>query len=49
LATANNALELSEQITQTMPAAVMAPLSDEWQGLNRDLQNTAQFLLASLP
>jgi hypothetical protein len=28
---------------------VVAPLSDELERLNRDLDNTAQFILASLP
>jgi hypothetical protein len=49
LAAAASALDLSEQITQTMPVEVVAPLSDEWDRLNRDVTNTAEFLLASLP
>jgi hypothetical protein len=32
-----------------VPSAVISPLSNELEQLNRDLNNTAQFLLASLP
>jgi hypothetical protein len=49
LAVATTALEMSGQLVQTMPSAVVAPLSDELERLNRDLDNTAQFILASLP
>ena len=49
LAAASTALEMSSQLTQTMPAAMVAPLADELERLNRDLDNTAQFILASLP
>ena len=49
LAAATAALELGGQITRTVPSAVVAPLSDELERLNRDLDSTAQFLLASLP
>jgi hypothetical protein len=49
LAAAGTALDLSEQVAQDMPARVVAPLADEWQRVNQDLKNTAEFLLASLP
>jgi hypothetical protein len=49
LAAATTALEMSGQLAQTMPSAVVAPLSDELARLNQDLDNTAQFILASLP
>ncbi|MCX6923428.1 MAG: hypothetical protein NT154_09515 [Verrucomicrobia bacterium] len=49
LATATAALELGGQIARTAPGAVFAPLTDELARLNRDLDNTAQFLLASVP
>jgi hypothetical protein len=49
LAAATTVLEMSGQLAQTVPSAVVAPLSDELERLNRDLNNTAQFLLASLP
>jgi hypothetical protein len=49
LAAARTALEMSGQLAQTMPSAVVAPLSDELARLNQDLDNTAQFILASLP
>ena len=49
LAAATTALQLGNQMVRTMPTAVVAPLSDEWERLNRDLDKTAQFLLASLP
>jgi hypothetical protein len=49
LAAATTALQLGNQVVQTMPSAVVSPLSDELDRLNRDLDKTAQFLLASLP
>jgi len=49
LAAAGTALDLSQQAAQTVPTAVVAPLSDEWQRVNRDLEKTTEFLLASLP
>ncbi len=49
LAGATTALEMSTQLAQTVPYAMVAPLSDELERLNRDLDNTAQFILASLP
>jgi hypothetical protein len=49
LAAATTALEMGGQLAQTVPSAVVAPLSDELARLNRDLDNTAQFILASLP
>ena len=49
LAAASTAVGLGEQVTQTMPAALVSPLSDEWQRLDRDLNKTFDFLSASLP
>lgn len=49
LAGVTTALDMSGQMAQTMPSAMVAPLSVELERLNRDLDNTAQFLLASLP
>jgi hypothetical protein len=49
LAAATTALHLGDQMVRTVPTAVVAPLSDELERLNRDLDKTAQFLLASLP
>jgi len=49
LAAATTAWEMSARLAQTVPSAVVAPLSDELARLNRDLDNTAQFILASLP
>ncbi len=49
LAAAATALELGGQIPETVPPVVVAPLSDELERLHRDLDSTAQFLLASLP
>jgi ferric-dicitrate binding protein FerR (iron transport regulator) len=42
-------LEMGERMPDTMPALVMAPLSDEWARVDHDLQNTKQVLLASFP
>ena len=49
LAAATSALKLGDQMVRSMPSAMVAPLSDELDRLNRDLDKTAQFLLASLP
>jgi hypothetical protein len=49
LETAAVALDFSAQITRRMPAAVVAPLGDELQKVNRDLNNTVDFIVASLP
>jgi len=49
IAAVTSALELGGQMARTMPSAVVAPLSVELERLNRDLDNTAQFLLSSLP
>jgi hypothetical protein len=42
-------LDLGERVAQSMPSEMVAPLSEEWERLNRDLDRTQQFLLASLP
>jgi hypothetical protein len=42
-------LEMSEQMPSTVPLAMLAPLSDEWARVNRDLQHTTEVLLASFP
>ena len=49
LAAATSALHFGNQMVQTMPSVMVAPLSDELNRLNLDLDKTAQFLLASLP
>jgi hypothetical protein len=43
------ALDYSAQMTRRMPSAAVAPLSDELQRVNRDLNNTVDFIVASLP
>jgi hypothetical protein len=40
---------MSEQMPDTMPTLVMAPLSDEWARVDRAVQDTTQVLLASFP
>jgi hypothetical protein len=42
-------LEMSEKMPNTVPLAMLAPLSDEWARVDRDLQETTQVLLASFP
>jgi hypothetical protein len=37
------------QVARAVPTAVVSPLADELEKVNRDLNSTAQFLLASLP
>jgi hypothetical protein len=43
------ALELSRQIARDVPAGMLAPLSEEMDRVNQDLDRTKQFLIASLP
>ena len=49
LAAATSALDMGGQMAQALPSAVVAPLTDELERVHQDLDNTAQFLLASLP
>jgi hypothetical protein len=49
LAVATTALQVSGEMARAVPSAVVSPLADELKKLNLDLDNTAQFLLASLP
>jgi hypothetical protein len=49
LQSASAVLMASGQIAHAAPASALAPLTEEWQRLNQDLDNTAQFLLATLP
>jgi len=49
LAVATTALQVGGEMARAVPSAVVAPLTDELQKLNQDLNNTAEFLLASLP
>lgn len=49
LAAAATALAQSHEIAQKAPDAVLAPLAQEMNNLNRDLQNAVEFLAASVP
>jgi hypothetical protein len=49
LTVATAALTQSQAITQTAPGAVLAPLSQEMEYLNRDFQSALEFLAASVP
>jgi hypothetical protein len=46
---AGTALATSEAMARAVPDTALAPLNDEWQRVNQDLHNTADFLLATLP
>jgi hypothetical protein len=46
---AGSALATSREMARAVPGAALAPLTQEWQRLNQDLDNTTQFLLAALP
>ncbi len=46
---ASSALRLGNDMAQIAPTAMVAPLSNELDQLNKDLNKTAEFLLASLP
>lgn len=49
LTAATAALDLGENAAQELPSSLVAPLASELQNVNRDLQNTARFLLSSVP
>jgi len=49
LAAAAAALELPHAIARDVPAEMLAPLSDELNRVNQDLNRTKEFLIASLP
>lgn len=49
LAAATTALEVGGEMARAVPSSVVTPLADELKKINLDLDNTAQFLLASLP
>jgi hypothetical protein len=46
---AGMALATGQEMARAVPVTALAPLTEEWQRLNQDLDNTAQFLLATLP
>jgi len=46
---ATAALNLGSKMPETIATSAIAPLSDELDRLNRDLDQTKEFLLASLP
>jgi hypothetical protein len=45
----STALEFGSRMPETLPAAVVAPLSEELEKVNLDINRAAQFLVASLP
>jgi hypothetical protein len=49
LVVATTALDLGGEMARAVPSAVISPLANELERLNRDLNDTAEFLLASLP
>jgi hypothetical protein len=49
LAAATRVFETGGRLAQSVPATVVAPLSEELRRLNQDLDSAAQYLLASLP
>jgi hypothetical protein len=49
LLAAARTLEEGQALPQTVSAAMLAPLSQEMEFVDRDLRNTVEFLLASVP
>lgn len=49
LATVTAAIELGGQISQRMPAEVIAPLSNEWAQVDDDLRGASRVILSSMP
>ncbi|HEY3912957.1 MAG TPA: hypothetical protein VGN61_00610 [Verrucomicrobiae bacterium] len=48
-AAAQDVFDMGAQVSRSMPAAVVAPLSNELASVDHDIRNTTKFLLASLP
>ena len=44
-----DAFQAGEQITEMIPVQLVDPLTQEWQRVNLDLENTSRFLLAAVP
>lgn len=49
LRAAGSMLEAGPALAQYLPESVLMPLSEEWASLDHDLDDTAEFLLATLP
>ena len=49
LAAANTTLETANRLPASAPGMLAAPLSTELEGLNQDVQRTAQYMLANIP
>lgn len=49
LAGAATVLEVGDRIARGIPVQAVAPMTEELNRLNRDLESTAQFLLANVP
>jgi hypothetical protein len=49
LAAAQRAWDVSKEVSRTMPAAVVGPLSNELASVDQDVRNTTKFILATLP
>jgi hypothetical protein len=45
----STAFNASQEIVDALPSATVGPLSDELDNVGRDLDRTAEFLLATLP
>ena len=45
----SNAFATSQELMDSLPSVTVGPLSDELDKVNRDLDHTAEFLLATLP
>jgi hypothetical protein len=45
----SSALATSQELMDSLPAVTVGPLSDELDKVNRDLDRTAEFLIATLP
>jgi hypothetical protein len=45
----SNAFTTSQKLVDSLPSVAVGPLSDELAKVNRDLDRTAEFLIATLP
>jgi hypothetical protein len=49
LAAAQMVLDMGREVSRSVPAAVVAPLSNEWACVDHDIRDTTRFILAALP
>jgi hypothetical protein len=49
LAAAQIVVDMGREVSRSVPAALVAPLSNEWACVDHDVRDTTRFILATLP